>query len=126
VAGIGPSRAFAVDAATAMRMLDEICRYVASAGFRRIILYSSSPANESVCEVAAREIRIGQELQMFSINLGALGLDPDAASPEALAAAVAEAWGVASRAPSVLSPLADRLLVLFGEIQARAPLSVRP
>ncbi|MCU0792974.1 MAG: creatininase family protein, partial [Opitutaceae bacterium] len=75
VAGSSESCAFAVDVPTAHAALDEWCASVAAAGFRRIVLYNSSPWNEELVDAAARDIRIARGLQMFCVNLSALGLD---------------------------------------------------
>lgn len=74
---IGPdaSCAFPVDIPTAHAALDEWCASVAAAGFRRVVFYNSSPWNEELVDAAARDIRIARGLQMFCVNLSALGLD---------------------------------------------------
>lgn len=78
---LGPSDtcAFPVDPPLAHAALDEWCASVAAAGFRRVVLYNSSPWNEELCDAAARDIRIARGLQMFCVNLSALGLDFDPA-----------------------------------------------
>lgn len=66
--------AFAVDAPEAHAFVDEVCASLAASGFRRIVLCNASPWNEEVCDAAARDIRIARGLQMFCVNLSALGL----------------------------------------------------
>ena len=85
VAGPGPRTAFAVDAPTAIAFINEVCASVKEAGFRRIVLFNASPWNEEIVDAAARDLRIERNLQMFCVNLSALGLDfrPDRAKSRA-------------------------------------------
>lgn len=126
---LGPAStcAFAVDPPTAHAALDEWCASVAAAGFRRVVLYNSSPWNEELCDVAARDLRIARGLQMFCVNLSALGLDfaPWRGGERAPLRALLEELAVAPPrdAPgSALSTAADHLAHLLAEISARAPL----
>lgn len=73
--GSAPGCAFAVEPPLTHRFLEEIVSGVAEAGFSRVVLYNSSPWNEELIDVAARDLRVGRGLQMFCVNLGALGLD---------------------------------------------------
>lgn len=122
---VGPSAscAFPVDIPVAHAALDEWCASVAAAGFRRIVLYNSSPWNEEVCDAAARDIRIARGLQMFCVNLSALGLDfapwRDAART-GLRALLAELGGPGPG--PTLETASARLARLLGEIAARPPL----
>lgn len=142
----GPSAmcAFAVDVPTALAAIDEWCASVAAAGFSRIVLYNSSPWNEELLDAAARDIRIARGLQMFCVNLSALGLDfapwrggeraglraliaeieaGEAATAFAGGGATAPAPTVAMIEPGPLVKAAGaRLAGLFGEIAARPPL----
>lgn len=67
--------AFPVDPPTAHGFIEEVVQSVAAAGFRRIVLINASPWNEELVDTAARDLRIDHGLQMFCINLAALGLD---------------------------------------------------
>lgn len=123
-AGPDASCAFAVDAPTALAAIEEWCASVAAAGFSRIVLYNSSPWNEELLDAAARDLRVGRGLQMFCVNLAALGLDfapwrtPDRAG---LRAFLAELATVGEAGPR-LAEAAVRLARLLGEIAARPPL----
>jgi creatinine amidohydrolase len=55
--------------------IDETLATIAVAGFTRVLLCNSSPWNEELIDAAARDIRISRGLQLFCINLSALGLD---------------------------------------------------
>ena len=85
VAGPGPGTAFAVDAPTAIAFINEVCGSVKAAGFSRVVLFNASPWNEEIVDAAARDLRIERNLQMFCVNLSALGLDfrPDRAKSRA-------------------------------------------
>jgi len=127
---LGPTTAcaFPVDPPTAHAALDEWCASVAAAGFSRIVLYNSSPWNEELCDAASRDIRIGRSLQMFCLNLSALGLDfsprrgPERTALRAVLAELSAAEvGAATPGPQTAAAAAHlaRLLV---EIAARPPL----
>jgi len=75
VAGPGPRTAFAVDTPTTIAFINEVCGSVKAAGFSRIVLFNASPWNEEVVDAAARDLRVERGLQMFCVNLSALGLD---------------------------------------------------
>jgi creatinine amidohydrolase len=128
---LGPAAtcAFPVDPPTAHAALDEWCACVAAAGFRRVVLYNSSPWNEELCDAAARDIRIGRGLQMFCVNLSALGLDfapwRDAARAplRALLAELAASPSPAAAPGPGLASAAGHLARLLVEISARPPLS---
>jgi creatinine amidohydrolase len=75
VLGADEGCAFAVDPPVAHACIEEVVTSVAAAGFRKIVLFNSSPWNEELCDVAARDLRIDRGLQMFCIHLAALGLD---------------------------------------------------
>ncbi|HEX9782179.1 MAG TPA: creatininase family protein [Opitutaceae bacterium] len=156
--------AFPVDAPTAHGFIDEVAASIAAAGFRKIVLFNSSPWNEELCDAAARDLRIARGLQMFCINLSALGLDflplrssharrwelqtlvtaltgtlPERPASPAATKAPPEAWGeeriepltgkiasvevAASSSEKLLDAAAKRLVGLFKEIHARAPLA---
>jgi len=74
---LGPTEwcAFPVKPPVAHALIREVAESVAAAGFRRIVLFNASPWNEDLVDAAARDLRIALGLQMFCINLSALGLD---------------------------------------------------
>lgn len=65
---------FTVEPPVAHAFIDEVCASLAASGFRKIVLCNASPWNEELCDAAARDIRIARGLQMFCVNLSALGL----------------------------------------------------
>ena len=75
VLGPDPGCAFAVDPPLAHGLLAELLGSVAAAGFRKVVLYNSSPWNEEFIAVVARDNRIALGLQLFRISLSGLGLD---------------------------------------------------
>jgi len=77
---LGPDErcAFPIDQPTAHALVAEVVRSVAAAGFRRIVLYNSSPYNEELCAAAGRDLRLELGLDLFCLHLSALGLDFDA------------------------------------------------
>ena len=126
---LGPSStcAFAVDPPTAHATLDEWCASVAAAGFRRVVLYNSSPWNEELCDTAARDLRIARGLQMFCVNLSALGIDfaPWRGGERAPLRTLLRDLAVAPprhEPGTALGSAAEHLARLFAEIAARAPL----
>jgi len=78
---LGPEErcAFPIDQPTAHAFVAEVVRSVAAAGFRRVVLYNSSPYNEELCAAAARDLRLELGLDLFCLHLSALGLDFDPA-----------------------------------------------
>ena len=75
VAGPSPASVFAVDVPTAHAFIAEVAGSVAASGFRRIVLLNASPWNEEVVVAASRDLRIALGVQVFTIQLSALGLD---------------------------------------------------
>ncbi len=124
VTGPHASCAFTVDVPTAHATLEEWCQSVAAAGFRRIAFFNSSPWNEELIDVAARDIRIGQELQMFCVNLSALGLDfaPWRGGERTLLRQLIAELDAPGSATPALDAASVRLARLFGEISARPSL----
>ncbi len=53
----------------------EIVLSIKESGFRKVVLYNSSPWNEDLVDAAGRDLRIELGMQMFSINLSGLNLD---------------------------------------------------
>lgn len=125
VLGPEPGCAFPVDPPVAHAALEEWCAGVAAAGFRRVVLYNASPWNEELCDAAARDIRIAQGLQMFCINLGALGLDfhpVRGGDRAALRTLLAEIGPGGDGEGPALAAASARLAGLLREIAARPPL----
>lgn len=75
VLGPDPGCAFAVDPPLAHGLMTELLGSVSAAGFRKVVLYNSSPWNEEFIAVTARDNRIALGLQIFRISLSGLGLD---------------------------------------------------
>jgi len=141
VPGPGQECAFAVDPDVASGLIEEVVGSIASAGFRRVVLFNSSPWNEELCRAVGRDLRIARGVQMFCVNLSGLGLDfhpergGDRASLKAalatLAGGAAAAASSAAPAPAaaqpngaeVLDAAAARLASLLGEIRSRPPLA---
>jgi creatinine amidohydrolase len=74
---LGPrdSCAFPVCPPLAHAIIREVVDSVKASGFHRVILLNASPWNEDLVDAAARDLRISLGIQMFCINLSALGLD---------------------------------------------------
>jgi creatinine amidohydrolase len=74
---LGPTAgcAFAVEPPVAHAFVSDVLRSIAASGFRKIVLYNSSPWNEELIAAAARDNRIALGLQIFRISLSGLGLD---------------------------------------------------
>ncbi len=74
---LGPDSgcAFAVDPPVAHALVAEVVASIAASGFRRVVLFNSSPWNEELIAAAARDLRIAHGLQIFRISLSGLGLD---------------------------------------------------
>ena len=75
VLGPDPGCAFAVDPSLAHALLAEVLGSIAVSGFRKIVLFNSSPWSEEFIAAAARDNRIALGLQIFRISLSGLGLD---------------------------------------------------
>jgi len=66
---------FGIDFETALDLLHEIAASVRAAGFRKLLLFTTSPWNEELIDVAGRAMRVRLGMQAFQITLAALGLD---------------------------------------------------
>lgn len=66
---------FGIDFETAVELVREIGASVHAAGFQRLALFNTSPWNEELINAAGRDLRVEFGLQVFLVNLGALGLD---------------------------------------------------
>jgi hypothetical protein len=73
--GADANCAFPVDQPTAHALIEEVASCVAAAGFRKIVIFNSSPWGEELCGAAARDLRVSRGLHMFQIHLSALDLD---------------------------------------------------
>jgi creatinine amidohydrolase len=78
VAGPDPRCAFAVSPPVAHALIAEVVGSVAAAGFRKILLFNSSPWNEEICVAAARDLHVEMDLDMFCLQMSALGEDASA------------------------------------------------
>ena len=74
VAG-GPGGFFSVDVATATDLLQSVAAGVKAAGFHKLVLFNTSPANEPVVAAAAVDIRVALGLAVYLIHARGLGLD---------------------------------------------------
>jgi creatinine amidohydrolase len=70
-----PHSAFAVDYETAHGLLHEVASSVHAAGFRKLVLFNSSPWNEELADAGGRDVRVALGVQTFCVNLSALDLD---------------------------------------------------
>ena len=68
--------AFSIEPETAYQFIEEVVHSIHLTGFKKVVLYNSSPWNEELINKAcARDLRIKYGMQMFSVNLYGLGLD---------------------------------------------------
>lgn len=76
---LGPKEycAFPIDPEVACNQLEEIASWVGAAGFTKILFFNASPWNEELTKAVGRDLRISRRLQMFCVQLSALGLDFD-------------------------------------------------
>lgn len=122
VAGPAAECAFPVEVPVAHAFIDEVCASLAASGFRRIVLCNASRWNDELCDAAARDIRIARGLQMFCVNLGALGLGfegGDEAGPARVAALPPDADD------ATIAKAGARLAALLAEIARRPALPDR-
>lgn len=66
---------FHLDIEQAHQMMIETIRSAAVPGFKRFVLFNTSPFLEEWIDVAARDLRVVHDLQMFCVNLSGVGLD---------------------------------------------------
>ena len=64
-----------MDPPLAHGLLAELLASVSASGFRKAVLYNSSPWNEELIAAVARDNRIALGLQIFRVSLSGLGLD---------------------------------------------------
>jgi creatinine amidohydrolase len=74
---LGPASgcAFQVEPPVAHDLVAGVLTSIAATGFRKVVLFNSSPWNEELIAAAARDNRIALGLQIFRISLSGLGLD---------------------------------------------------
>jgi creatinine amidohydrolase len=74
---LGPASgcAFQVEPPVAHDLVAAVLASIAASGFRKVVLYNSSPWNEELIAAAARDNRIAVGLQVFRISLSGIGLD---------------------------------------------------
>jgi len=133
VLGPDPGCVFPVSPPVACALIEETVLSIKRSGFTKVVLFNSSPWNEELCDAVARDLRIEHALQMFCINLSALGLDlhPTRSRSRRDIASLAAALGGAALGsgpegtalPEVLfEAAADRLAGFLREIHGRPPL----
>jgi creatinine amidohydrolase len=72
---LSPATRFGLDVEVAHRVLEETLTSAALTGYRRFVLFNTSPLLEEWIDVAGRDLRVVHDLQMFCVNLSGLGLD---------------------------------------------------
>lgn len=66
---------FGVDPDLGHAMVEEIIGCIKIAGFKKVVLFNSSPWNEEFIDVIGRDVRISHQLSLFCVNLAGLGFD---------------------------------------------------
>ena len=127
VLGPQPDCAFAVEPDVGCNLLEEVGGSVAFAGFSRMVFVNASPWNEELCKAVSRDLRIHRRLQVFGINLSALGLDfhPVRGGQRGALRSVLASLGGPENPPGekILKDTAARLLSLFAEMRDRPALA---
>jgi len=74
---LGPKKSsfFSLDADALLDLFLDVIKGVRSAGFKRLLLFNSSPDNHAFLDVAAREARIKFNMQTFYLSLTNLDID---------------------------------------------------
>jgi creatinine amidohydrolase len=125
--GPQPDCAFAIEPDTACNLLEEVAGSVAYTGFTRAVFLNASPWNEELCKAVSRDLRIHHRLQMFGINLSALGLDfhpTRGGERKALRHVLAAVAGADNaEGTAILQKTAAHLLALFAEMRDRPALA---
>ncbi|NBB80700.1 MAG: creatininase family protein [Verrucomicrobia bacterium] len=67
--------AFHLDIEVAHQVLIQTVRSAARSGLQRFVLFNTSPFLEEWIDVAARDLRVDYDLQLFCVNLSGVGLD---------------------------------------------------
>jgi len=86
-----PHTFFGVDAETALASLAEIATSVKSAGFKKLVLFTTSPWNAELISTAALEARVSLDIYLYVISGAGIGLgfhptDPHRAKTQATVA----------------------------------------
>jgi creatinine amidohydrolase len=127
VLGPVPGCAFAVDPDVACRLVEEIVTSIGLAGFTRITFANASPWTEELCKAVGRDLRIARRLQMFNVNLSALGLDfhPARGGERAKVKAVLASLGgdESLGGTAIMKETAGRLVGLFKEMRDKPALA---
>ena len=128
--GPKPYCAFALEPDAACDLVEEVVTWVGSAGFSKILLFNASPWNEELTKAVGRDVRIGRGLQMFCVQLSALGLDFDpvrGGDRKGLKAVIASLVGGApeeeARGRDLVSQTAARFTSLLTEMRDLPPLA---
>jgi creatinine amidohydrolase len=117
--------AFPIDPDVACNQLEEVASWVAAAGFSKILLFNASPWNEELTKAVGRDLRISRKLQMFCVQLSALGLNFDPVRGEDRAKVKSVLAGLTDEA-TVNAPLgqaAARFGAMLVEMAKRPPLA---
>lgn len=124
VVGPQPGCVFAVDPDVACTLLEEVITGIGAAGFTKILTCNASPWMEELCKAVGRDLRIAQRVQMFNLNLSALGLDfnPARGDRAQLKAALRGLYQQDGAGAEVITKAAGRLGSLLSEMVARGPL----
>lgn len=70
-----PHSVFGVDFETGLDMLLEVGTSIKAAGFRKLVMFATSPWNEEYVDVGGRTLRVHLGIQAFQISLAGLGVD---------------------------------------------------
>lgn len=129
---LGPKEycAFPIEPDVACNQLEEVASWVGAAGFTKILFFNASPWNEELTKAVGRDLRITRRLQMFCVQLSALGLDfdpvrgGDRTRLKGVLAGLTEdpATEAGAAGRTVLSQTADRLAAMLGEMSRLPPL----
>ena len=126
---VGPreSCVFTLSSPAACALIGEVVLSVKASGFTRVVLLNSSPFNEALCDAVARDLRIAHAMQMFCVNMSALGLDLEPSRSPDRKALAALCDALAKRSPTeaataILDRTSGHLVALLDEIRRRPPL----
>jgi len=125
VVGPQPGCVFGVDPDVACDLLEEVITCIGAAGFTKIVTCNASPWMEELCKAVGRDLRIAQRLQMFNLNLSALGLDFSAArggDRALLKSALAALYHGGGPGLTAITTASTHLGSLLGEMAAKRPL----
>ncbi|RKX34904.1 MAG: hypothetical protein DRP71_05565 [Verrucomicrobia bacterium] len=66
---------FGMDVESTGAALSELAKSIHASGFRRLLFLNTSPWNEEIIDMAARDLRVATGMEIFCINLAGIGLD---------------------------------------------------